>query len=100
MTGWEQTDTKHSVSIQRDTPAVPADGKYHVLVDGEIVLSTSVEAAAIAEFEDVVEQRRAHSKELLRKELGDADYRSMRSASWSEKSGRDSRKGGRGVGRK
>lgn len=79
---------------------MPDDGRYHVFVDGEIVLSTRVEALAIAEFEEMVEQRRARRTELLRRELGDADFRAMRSASWAEKSGRDSRKGGRGVGRK
>lgn len=100
MTGWERTDAKHGVSIQRGTPAVPDDGRYHVFIDGEIVLSTKVEALAIAEFDEAVEQRRARRTELLRKELGDADIRAMRSASWAEKSGRDSRRGGRGVGRK
>ncbi|WP_133119200.1 hypothetical protein [Mycolicibacterium agri] len=100
MTGWERADARYGVSIQRGTSAVPDDGRYHVVVDGEIVLSTKVEAAAIAEFEDIREQRRAPGRKLLREEVGDAAYRSMRLAGWTAKVHRDSRKGGRGVGRR
>jgi hypothetical protein len=100
VTGWEKVDDKHGVSIQRGTSAVPDDGRYHVVLDGEIVLSTNVEAYAIAEFDEIREQRRAPGRKLLREELGDAAFRSMRSAGWAEKNHRDSRKGGRGVGRR
>lgn len=100
MTGWERNDAKYGLSIQRGTPEVPNDGRYHVVVDSEIVLSTKVEAAAIAEFDELREQRRAPRRELMRKEVGDATFRAMRSAGWAEKCQRDSRRGGRGVGRK
>lgn len=100
MSGWERVDAKYGVSVQRGTADVPDDGRYHVVVDGEIVLSTRVEAAAIAEFDDLREQRRAPARELLRKEVGDAAFRAMRSAGWAEKSQRDSRRGGRSVGRR
>lgn len=100
VTAWERVDAKYGVSIQRGTSSVPDDGRYHVVVDGEVVLSTTVEAAAIAEFDEIREQRMAPARKLLREELGDAAYRSMRSAGWAEKSHRDSRKGGRGIGRR
>jgi hypothetical protein len=98
--GWERADAKYGVSIQRGTSTVPDDGRYHVVVDGEIVLSTNVEAAAIAEFDDITQQRRAAGRKLLREELGNAEFRAMRSAGWAEKNHRDSRKGGRGIGRR
>jgi hypothetical protein len=99
--GWEKADSKYGVSIQKGTSFVPDDRRYHVVVDGEIVLSTRVEAAAIAEFEEVREQRRAPHDRLLHEEQGDAAYRQMRSASWAEKGKRDSRRGGPGsVGRR
>ena len=97
--GWERTSSKYGVCIQRGTATVPDDDRFHVLVDGVEVLSTEVEAAAVAEFEDVIEQRRARRNELLREQRGDADFFAMRKATWADKSARDARKGGRGVGR-
>jgi hypothetical protein len=99
MSGWVKADAKCGVSIERGTPEVPDDGRYHVVVDGEIVLSTNVEAAALAEFEDIREQRRAPQRARLREEQAEAAYRAMRDAFWDKKITRDSRKGGR-VGRK
>jgi hypothetical protein len=100
VTGWEKADAKYGVSIQRGTSLVPNDGRYHVVVDGQIVLSTNVEAAAIAEFDEVREQRRAPLRKRLREERAEAAYRSMRDAFWDKKVTRDSRKGGRSVGRR
>ena len=50
--GWTKSDPKHGVAIHRGTDEVPADGRYHVVVDGEITFSTRVEAAALIEFEE------------------------------------------------
>jgi hypothetical protein len=41
---------KYGLSVEKGTDRVPDDGKYHLLVDGEIVLSTTVEALALAEM--------------------------------------------------
>jgi hypothetical protein len=95
----ETVNSRYGVSIQKGTSSVPDDGRYHVVADGEIVLSTGVEAAAIAEFDDIRDQRRLARSKRLRDELGDNAFRLMRSESWAEKSRRDSRRGGRGVGR-
>lgn len=99
VSGWEKTDAKYGVSVQRGTPAVPDDGRYHVVVDGEIMLSTRVEALALAEFDEIREQRRAPAMERLQKERGEAAYLSMKDAMWDRKATRAVRKGGR-VGRK
>ncbi|WP_131820952.1 hypothetical protein [Mycobacterium intracellulare] len=99
MSGWERVDRKFGVSIERGTSAVPDDDRYHVVVDGEIVLSTRVEALAIAEFEEIREQRRAPGMKRLREERGEAAYHSMKNAMWDRKATRAARKGGR-TGRK
>ena len=78
---------------------MPDDGRFHVLVDGEIVLSTRVEAAAVAEFEDLQDQRNAARDRRLRELRGDTAYELMRSQSWAEKGSRDSKRGGRRPGR-
>jgi len=93
--GWEMADRRHGVGIQRGTPEVPDDGRYHVVVDGEIVFSTKVEAAAIAEYDDIRDQRRGPSWKRLQEEKADAAYQAMREAFWHKKMTRDARKGGR-----
>lgn len=95
-----KSDSKHGVSIQRGTEDVPNDGMFHVVVDDQIVLSTKVEAAALAEFEDRCEARKAHGRELLRREKEASDFNNHRRGAWAEKSVRDARKGGRGIGRR
>jgi hypothetical protein len=62
VAGGEIVDTKYGVSVQKGTSAVPDDGRYHVVVDGNIVLSTRVKSAAIAERVEIIEQRREPSR--------------------------------------
>lgn len=95
MSGWVESDQRYGVSVQRGTPDVPDDGRYHVVVDGEIVLSTRVEAAALAEYHDIKDQRQAPRKKRLQEEKAEAAYQSMREAFWNKKVTRDARKGGR-----
>lgn len=33
---YKQTNLKANVSLERGTPAVPNDGKYHLIVDGQL----------------------------------------------------------------
>lgn len=96
MAAWQKTDEKSGVSVQFGTSEVPDDGRYHVLVDGELVLSTKVKNAALAEFEDVRDTRREARAKRLRSEQGAAAYRAMRSASWADKTKRNARRGGTG----
>ena len=90
---------KYGLSVEKGTDRVPDDGRYHLLVDGKIVLSTPVEALALAEMEEAKDARQAKGRELLRREKAHFDVSTFRAANWSEKQGRDWKKGGRGVGR-
>jgi len=91
--------SKYGLSVEKGTDRVPDDGKYHFLVDGEIVLSTTVEALALAEMEEAKAARQAKGRELLQREMEALDVSAFRADSWDKKQSRDQRKGGRGVGR-
>lgn len=91
---------KYGLSVEKGTDRVPDDGQYHFFVDGEIVLSTTVEALALAEMEEVKAARQAHGRQLLQQERAALDVRAFRAASYTEKQTRDQKKGGRGVGRR
>lgn len=99
MTGWQLTDERLRLSVEKGTDNVPDDGRYHVFADGEIVLSTRVEAAAVAEFEELREQRNSERDQKLRALRGDTAYELMRSQSWAAKGARDAKRGGRRPGR-
>lgn len=88
------------LSVERGTKDVPADGRYHVVADGEIVLSTKVEAAALAEYEDLKSNRQSEGQKRLQRESEAADVRAHQRDAWAAKATRDGRKGGRGVGRR
>jgi hypothetical protein len=90
---------KYGLSVEKGTDCVPDDGRYHVIVDGEIVLSTPVEALALAEMEEAKAARQAESRELLKREMAASDVRAFRATNYAEKQSRDRKKGGRGVGR-
>jgi hypothetical protein len=90
---------KYGLSVEKGTDLVPDDGRYHLLVDGEIVLSTTVEALALVEMEEAKAARQAESRKLLRRENAAFDVSAFRSGNYAEKQSRDRRKGGRGVGR-
>ncbi len=91
---------KYGLSVEKGTDRVPDDGRYHFLVDGEIVLSTTVEALALAELEEAKAARQARGRELLQRERAALDVRAFRAANYAEKQGRDQKKGGRGIGRR
>jgi hypothetical protein len=91
--------SKYGLSVEKGTDRVPDDGQYHFLVDGEIVLSTTVEALALAEMEEAKAARQAEGRERLQRERAALDVSSFRAGTWAEKQGRDRKKGGRGVGR-
>ena len=78
----------------------PTTGDTYFLVDGEIVLSTTVEALALAEMEEAKASRQARGRELLHREMAAHDVHAFRAANYTEKQGRDQRKGGRGIGRR
>ena len=91
---------KYGLSVEKGTDRVPDDGRYHFLVDDEIVMSTPVEALALAEMEEVKTTRQVRGRELLQREMAAFDVRSFRAANYANKQSRDQRKGGRGIGRR
>ena len=93
-------ELKYGLSVEKGTGRVPDDGKYHFLVDGEIALSTTVEALALAEMEEAKAARQSQGRELLQREMAAFDVHAFRAANYAEKKGRDQRKGGRGIGRR
>jgi len=93
-------ELKYGLSVEKGTHRVPMDGRYHLLVDGEIALSTPVEALALVEMEEIKAARQAKGREMLRREMAAFDARAFQAASHAEKERRDQRKGGRGIGRR
>lgn len=94
-----RTALKYGLSVEKGTDRVPDDGRYHFLVDGEIVLSTTVEALALAEMEEAKAARQAPGRERLQREMRALDVAAFRAGTWADKQSRDQKKGGRGVGR-
>jgi len=74
----EEIDEKRGVALKRGTMDVPNDGRYHVLVDGEIVLSTRVEAAARIEFQNWREERMTAGRTRLATESAHRDARQFK----------------------
>jgi hypothetical protein len=75
------------------TDAAPADGQYHVLLNGAIVLSTPSKSKAAAVYRQLREklgagepqEKRPDSTELLRRLKAEADINSMMAASAAAK---------------
>jgi hypothetical protein len=99
LMAYVRAELKYGLSVEKGTDRVPDDGMYHVLVDGEIVLSTPVEALALVEMEEVKAARQAPGRELLRREMAASDVSHFRAANYAAKQSRDQKKGGRGIGR-
>lgn len=74
----EEVDEKRAVAIKRGTTDVPDDGRYHVIVDGEIVLSTRVETAARIEFQERREERMVKGRKRLAAESSQRDARQFK----------------------
>jgi hypothetical protein len=98
---YEKHHHKYSLSIQQGTSAVPDDDQYHVVVDGEIVLSTRVFELAKIIFEEQREELRIavgdpDPREILRRESAGRDIHSLRAESSSHQAKKTNRKGGKG----
>lgn len=98
MTAWEKSDPKYGVAVKRGTPDVPTDGRYHVMVDGEIVYSTTVEASALIEYAERRADRMSAGRKTLRAEASYRDAQDFRNEVLSEKAARKAKQGGRGKG--
>jgi hypothetical protein len=98
---YERRHPKYSLSIEQGTVGVPDDGQYHVLVNGEIVLSTRVFALAKITFEEQREELRIAAgdpdpREILRRESATRDVTALRSESSANQSRKSRRRGGPG----
>jgi hypothetical protein len=98
---YEKHHHKYSLSIQQGTPAVPDDGQYHVVVNGDIVLSTRVFELAKITFEERREELRIAAgdpdpREIIRRESAGRDIRSLQTESSSHQARKTKRRGGPG----
>jgi hypothetical protein len=85
---YEKHHHKYDLSIQQGTLAVPGDDQYHVVVNGEIVLSTRVFELAKIIFEEQREELRITAgdpdpREILQRESAGRDIRSLHAESSS-----------------
>jgi len=78
------------ISVEKGTDAVPADGRFHVLIEGQVVLSHSSKARALSEYRRIRDQligkrppdpKKRDVAEALRKEIADAGFRALRAGS-------------------
>ena len=98
---YEKRHHKYSLSIEQGTDVVPDDDQYHVLVNGEIVLSTRVFELAKIIFEEQREELRIAAgdpdpREILRRESARRDVTSLRAESLAHQTNKTRRKGGPG----
>jgi hypothetical protein len=98
MEAWERVDAKHDVAVKRGTDDVPADGRFHVLVDGEIVFSTGVETAALLMYDEARAPRMAIGRRGLEAERAYRDAAAFRNDVLGDKAGKKAKQGGRGKG--
>jgi len=98
MEVYNKSDVKYGIAIKKGTDDVPDDGRFHVIVDGEIVVSTGVEAAALIEYEEHREARRADGRRRLEAERKFKDAQRFKNDVLGDKAARKSKQGGRGKG--
>jgi hypothetical protein len=97
---YEKRHPRYPLSIEQGTAAVPNDGQYHVVVDGQVMLSTRVFDLAKITFDEQKEELRIAAgdpdpREILRRESGMRDVSALRAESSTLQS-RKSRRGGPG----
>jgi hypothetical protein len=98
---YEKRHHKYSLSIEQGTNTVPDDGQYHVLVNGEIVLSTRVFDLAKIIFEEQREELRIAAgdpdpREILRRESARRDVTALQAESSAHQAKKSRRRGGPG----
>jgi hypothetical protein len=100
---YTKTSKRYHVSIQQGTNVVPADGKYHVVFEGKIILSTKVLDYALLVFDEKVDECRknaGHPDPVALRQQEDATrtLRALRAdgVSARERRNRGSGPGGRG----
>jgi hypothetical protein len=84
------------VSIEHGAENDPDDDRYHIVVDGEIVESTSVLALAEELYREQCEERAAPARERLAREMAHRDIQGVRADSYDRRAASGRKQGGRG----
>jgi hypothetical protein len=93
------------LSMEQGTSSVPDDGRFHVLVGGDIVFSSKGKPAALARYRDLrdgllkeggVEQLTPDPEETRRRERRFYDLQAVMSESRLQRAQKARRKGGKG----
>ena len=97
---YEKRHPRYPLSIEQGTATVPDDGQYHVVVNGQIVLSTRVFDLAKITFDEQREELRIAAgdpdpREIIRRESGARDVNALRSEGTTVQS-KKNRRGGPG----
>ncbi|GAA2619245.1 hypothetical protein SMC26_31755 [Actinomadura fulvescens] len=100
---FEKHSPRYPLSIEQGTENTPDDDQFHVIVEGEIVLSTRVLDLAKIIYEEQREELRIKAghpdpREILRSENAGRDVRSLRSEGIAGQSRRKNRGGPGGRG--
>jgi hypothetical protein len=98
---YEKRHPKYPLSIEQGTATVPDDGQYHVIVNGEIILSTKVFDLAKIIYEEQREELRVAAgdpdpREIIRGETAARERRAIRSESVARTKHHGGGRGGRG----
>lgn len=90
------------ISLERGTPDVPDDGKYYLLLNGEIQHATASLGIAEARFEILQEEVKAanphlrNPRELLAKESAFTDIMAVKGEAKQRRTTQEQAKGGKG----
>lgn len=92
-------------SIEQGTSSVPNDGRFHVVVDGNVVFSSRAKSTALTRYRSLrddllrkagIEQRRPDPEETKRREREFYDLQAVMSESTRQRTISAKRKGGKG----
>jgi hypothetical protein len=101
---YRQSIPKLGLSVERETPSVPDDGKFHVLLNGEDVFTSIKEKDAVKEYcrlkavlgVEMAKKTPADAKAALRREIEDRQMTAFMAESAQQKRSKAVRKGGKG----
>jgi hypothetical protein len=93
------------LSIEQGTDSVPDDGRYYVVVGGDVVFSSKARSAALGRYRSLrdsllrksgIKQKAPDPEETRRRERQFYDFQAMMSESMRQRAMNAKRKGGKG----
>jgi hypothetical protein len=93
------------LSIEKDTDAVPHDGRFHLMLKGDLIYSSAAKSTALARYRELRESLLAEAGfqpvapdpgEALRRERRFFDLQAVTSESRHQKIAKSQKKGGKG----